>query len=654
MSVQKEHHGVVVDYGNPAVTKGISVFDPEFDSLFAYEGDDLGVRYTPEATKFRLWAPTASEAKVLLYPVWRCTFAEEMDMARDEGGTWTLTLEGDYKGIGYNYKVKIGEQWNEGVDPYATAVGINGERGAIVDMEATNPERWTEDRPPLASPVDAVIYELHLRDLSIHPKSGISHRGKYLGLAEEGTRGPKQIPTGLDHIRSLGVTHVQLMPIYDFATESVDEAKSDVPQYNWGYDPKNYNVPEGSYATDPYEPAVRIKELKQLVQTLHDKGLRVIMDVVYNHVYDWYLVNFTKLVPGYYLRYRDDGTLSDGSFCGNELASERKMARKFIVDSVLHWVKEYHIDGFRFDLMGLMDIETMNEIRRRLDEIDPGIIMIGEGWNMSDTTLPAEKRANQANAAKLPGIGQFNDGLRDAVKGSIFNHENKGFISGATGFEQDIRKGVAGGIRYSDRLRQYAEEPVQTVNYAECHDNHTMWDKLVLSTPGIGDDMRKSMHRLGTAIVLTSQGIPLLHAGQEFMRTKNGVENSYKSPDEVNWLDWERCAAHPCEVDYVRRVIRLRKEHPAFRLRTAEQIKTHLVFEEAPAGCVAYTLRDHAGGDPSKHLYVLYHARAEETILPLPTLGEWSAVMGGEHIRSLNPDRLTAGGIGLIVLEVKQ
>ncbi|MWV44633.1 type I pullulanase [Paenibacillus sp. HJL G12] len=651
MAVQKEHD-VVVDYGDPATTNGISVFDADFDFFYAYDGDDLGVRYTPEETKFRVWAPTATEVKVLLYPVWACTFAEEMEMVRDTQGTWVLRIEGDYKGIGYKYKVKIGEQWNEAVDPYAVAVGINGDRGAIVDLSATDPSHWIPDKPLLASPVDAVIYELHLRDLSIHPSSGISHPGKYLGLAEEGTKGPKNISTGLDHIRSLGVTHVQLLPVYDYSTESVDESRLDIPQYNWGYDPKNYNVPEGSYATDPYEPSVRITEMKQMIQTLHDKGLRVIMDVVYNHVYDWYLINFTKLVPGYYLRYTSDGALSDGSFCGNEFASERKMARKFIVDSVLHWVKEYHIDGFRFDLMGLTDIETMNEIRRRLDEIDPSIITIGEGWNMS-TTLPAEERAIQGNAHLLPGIGQFNDGFRDAVKGSIFIHEHKGFISGASGYENDIRKGVAGGIEYNGKLRQFASEPVQSVNYAECHDNHTMWDKLVLSTEGCTEEERRRMHRLGSAMILTSQGIPFIHAGQEFMRTKSGVENSYRSPDEINWMDWERSAAHWSDVNYMKQLIRFRKEHAGFRLRTAALIREHLVFEEAPAGCVAYTLREHAGGDSAKHLYVLYHARSEETQLKLPALGAWILLFGEEQVQMLNPEGITVSGIGTVVLAVE-
>lgn len=635
MSVQKEYHGTI-DYGDLTVTDGISVFDPAFDERFVYDGDDLGVGYSPERTRFRLWAPTASEAKVVLYDTWDGTAVNELPMQRDVKGTWTLTVEEDCRGLFYTYRVKVGQSWNEAVDPYAKAVGVNGEKAAILDLRSTDPQGWGQDvKPSLASPVDAVIYELHLRDLSIHPHSGIRQKSKFLGLTEEGTRGPEGIPTGLDHIAGLGVTHVQLLPVFDYSRESVDESRLDEPHYNWGYDPQNYNVPEGSYATDPYDPAKRITELKQLVQTLHARGLRVIMDVVYNHVYDGYLIHFTKLVPGYYLRYKADGTLSDGAFCGNECASERPMMSKYIVESILHWVREYHIDGFRFDLLGLIDIETMNEIRRRLDEIDPSILMIGEGW-MMETVLPKERRANQENAGKLPGIGMFNDGMRDAVKGDIFIYDRKGFISAGEGFEDGVKRGVAGGIDYDGaELKQFAVEPIQSVNFVECHDNHTLWDKIELSTPDASDDERRAMHRLASAIVLTSQGIPFLHAGQEFMRTKGGVENSYKSPIETNWLDWERCAAHQDDVSYLRSLIALRQAHPAFRLRTADEIRAHLRFEAAPPHAVAYTLRDHAGGDPDRHLYVLYNATPGALSLELPALGPWEVRFGGEHVLAL-------------------
>ncbi|MEF2966389.1 type I pullulanase [Paenibacillus sp. M1] len=652
MSVQKEID-IIMDYGDPAVTGGVSVFDKAFDDKFYYSGDDLGAVYAPDKTVFRLWAPTASEAKVVFYASWNSQPLEERTMVRAAHGTWLLEAPGDYHGIYYTYKVKVGADWNEAADPYAKAVGVNGDRAVVLDLGRTDPERWTGEKPPLASPVDAVIYELHIRDLSIHPDSGVIHQGKFLGLAESGTRGPGGIPTGLDYIAGLGVTHVQLLPIYDYSTQSVDETKLDRPHYNWGYDPKNYNVPEGSYATDPYNPVSRITELKRCIQALHDRGMRVIMDVVYNHVYDGYLVNFTKLVPGYYLRYNPDGTFSNGSFCGNECASERPMMSKFIVDSVLHWVREYHIDGFRFDLMGLLDVDTMKEIRRRLDDIDPSILMIGEGWNM-DTVLPNERRAHQGNARQMPGIAHFNDGIRDAVKGDTFIFGSKGFVSRGSGLEDGVKRGVVGGIRYGGTIEQFAEEPTQNVNYVECHDNHTLWDKLALSSGGETEEERRRMHRLGSAIVLTGQGIAFIHAGQEFMRTKNGVENSYKSSVEINRLDWERCAARQNDVLYMASLIKLRKSHPAFRLRTAQEIREHLYFESAPDHAIAYTLRNHAGGDPDLHLYVLYNANPEPVTLNLPDLGAWEVHYGSEFVRKLNGTSLEVHGLGMVVLNITE
>ncbi|RCX18165.1 type I pullulanase [Fontibacillus phaseoli] len=650
MSVQKEID-VIMDYGDPAVTGGVSVFDVAFDEKFYYSGDDLGAVYTPEKTMFRLWAPTASEAKVVFYSSWDSLPMHERAMTRDVQGTWVLETAGDYHGVYYTYRVKVGASWNEAADPYAKAVGVNGDRAVVLDLRRTDPERWDEAMPPFPSPLDAVIYELHVRDLSIHPGSGIKHKGKYLGLAESGTRGPGGIPTGLDHIAGLGITHVQLQPIYDYSTESVDETKLDQPHFNWGYDPKNYNVPEGSYAADPYEPASRITELKQCIRSLHNRGLRVIMDVVYNHVYDGYLVNFTKLVPGYYLRYNPDGTFSNGSFCGNECASERPMMRKFIVESVLHWLREYHIDGFRFDLMGLIDVDTMNEIRRRIDEIDPSILMIGEGWNMA-TVLPDERRAHQGNAWRMPNIAHFNDGIRDTVKGDTFIFGSKGFVSQGGGLEDGVKRGIVGGIRYGGAIEQFADEPVQNVNYVECHDNHTLWDKLDISSANEPEEQRNRMHRLASAMILTSQGIPFIHAGQEFMRSKNGVENSYKSAVEINWLDWERCAGRQNDVLYMASLIKLRKSHPAFRLRTAQEIREHLYFEPAPGHAVAYTLRNHAGGDADRHLYVLYNANADPVSLELPDLGAWQVHYGNEFVQSFRNNKLEVHGIGMVVLNI--
>lgn len=651
MSVQKEMKEPI-HYGDPAATGGISVFDQEFDKLFSYDGLDLGLSYTSLQSAFCLWAPTAFEAEVVLYESWQAAEGEHLPMTSDVRGTWRLNVAGDLDGKFYTYRVRIGEQWNEAADPYARAVGVNGDRSAILDLRKTDPERWTAEKPPLADPVDAVIYELHLRDLSVHPASGIAHKGQYLGLAEAGTRGPGGILTGLDHIADLGVTHVQLLPVYDYATESVDETRLSQPHYNWGYDPKNFNAPEGSYATDPYVPAVRIRELKTMIQALHDRGLRVIMDVVYNHVYDGFRVNFTKLVPGYYLRYKRDGSLSNGSGCGNDVASERLMMSRFIVESVLYWAEEYHIDGFRFDLMGLLDIKTMREIRSRLDEIDPSLMTIGEGW-MMDTELAPELLASQSNADVLPGIGHFNDGFRDAVKGNIFRYEEPGFIGGKGGLELALKTGITGGVVYGQSTGQFADEPQQCVNFVECHDNHTLWDKIVLSSEGADDTHRAAMHRLASAMLLTSQGIPFLHAGQEFMRTKDGVENSYKSPVEINRMDWERCAAHTADVAYMKRLIALRKAHPAFRLRTAEEIRVVLMFEQAPAGAIAYTLRGHAGGDPAEHLYVLYNANPDGAALGLPDLGDWTLLFGDELMPELAGGKLTVKGLGMVVLAVQ-
>lgn len=648
MSVQKESNAVI-HYGDPAVTGGVSVFDKEFDKLFYYDGTDLGLTYQAQESKFRLWAPTASEAYVLLYPDWQTSEARRFPMTRDVKGTWLLKIEENLHGMFYTYQVLIGDQWNEAVDPYAAAVGVNGDRAYIVDMAQTDPERWTDEKPPFQSPLDAVIYELHVRDYTIHPNSGVEFKGKFKGLTETGTRGPGGIRTGLDHIVELGATHVELLPIYDFATESVDETRLHEPQYNWGYDPKNYNAPEGSYATDPYVPEVRIRELKELIQTFHDQGLRVIMDVVYNHVYDGYLVNFTKLVPGYYLRYTKDGKFSNGSGCGNDTASERPMMRKFIVESVLHWVKEYRVDGFRFDLMGLLDVQTMNDIRARLDEIDPTIMTIGEGWVMN-TELDEKKRANQQQAALMPRIAHFNDGFRDAVKGDIFHFDYKGFVSGGVGYQSKVKQGIVGGIPYSQDIKAFASEPDQCVNYVECHDNHTLWDKIMLSTDGESDAVRRDMHRLSSAMILTSQGIPFLHAGQEYYRSKNGVENSYNASDEVNRLDWGMASEHQDGVKYIQRLVQLRRNHPAFRMRDAASIRKHLHFEPCPEHAVAFTLRDHAGGDPAEHIYVLYYAGRKPSSLTIPELGDWNVLFGEEHVKGLSRDSLVVEGIGAVVL----
>ncbi|PEU28302.1 type I pullulanase [Bacillus wiedmannii] len=603
----------------------------EFDHSFYYGGNDLGNIYTPQHTKFRVWAPTASEAKLVTYKKWNDKIGTEINMQQSEKGTWKAELTGNQKGLFYTYKVKIGDKWTEAVDPYVRAASVNGDKGVVVDLEETTPEKWkTNKKPKFKNPEDAIIYELHVRDLSIQPESGIKLKGKYLGVTEKGTRGPKDVKTGLDHMKDLGVTHVQLLPIFDYA--SVNEENLNEPQYNWGYDPKNFNVPEGSYSTNPYEPTVRITELKQMIQTLHDNNLRVVMDVVYNHMYNAAESNFHKLVPGYYYRYNEDGTFANGTGVGNDTASERKMMRKFMVDSVTYWAKEYNLDGFRFDLMGIHDYETMNEIRKAVNQIDPSIILHGEGWDLN-TPLAAELKANQKNAEKMKGIAHFNDNIRDGLKGSVFEEKENGFVNGKENMEDRIKKGITAGIDYDTNSSTY-KDPEQVLTYVEAHDNHTLWDKFELTNPGDSEEVRKQMHKLSSSILLTSQGIPFLHAGQEFMRTKYGDHNSYKSPDSINQMDWLRRAAFNNEVDYMKGLIELRKKYTAFRMTSAEQIKKYITFIDVPKNVVAYTIDEKGSGNKSEYFMVTHNANREDIDITLPSKGPWKVLVDGKQAGS--------------------
>ncbi|WP_088229308.1 type I pullulanase [Bacillus cereus] len=600
----------------------------EFDNLFYYGGNDLGNVYTPQYTKFRVWAPTASEAKLVTYKKWNDKIGTEINMQQGEKGTWKAELKGNQKGLFYTYKVKIGDKWTEAVDPYVRAASVNGDKGAVVDLEETNPKKWKANKKPkFKNPEDAIIYELHVRDLSIQPESGIKQKGKYLGVAEKGTRGPEGLKTGLDHMKDLGVTHVQLLPIFDYA--SVNEENLNEPQYNWGYDPKNFNVPEGSYSTNPYEPTVRITELKQMIQTLHENNLRVVMDVVYNHMYSATESNFHKLVPGYYYRYNEDGTFANGTGVGNDTASERKMMRKFMVDSVAYWAKEYNLDGFRFDLMGIHDYETMNEIRKAVNQIDPSIILHGEGWDLN-TPLAAELKANQKNAEKMKGIAHFNDNIRDGLKGSVFEEKENGFVNGKENMEDRIKKGITAGIDYDTSSSTY-QDPEQVLTYVEAHDNHTLWDKLELTNPGDSEEVRKQMHKLSSSILLTSQGIPFLHAGQEFMRTKYGDHNSYKSPDSINQMDWLRRASFNNEVDYMKGLIELRKKYAAFRMTSAEQIKKQVSFIDAPKNVVAYSMDGKGNGNKNEYFMVAHNANRESVEIALPSKGPWKVLVDGKQ-----------------------
>lgn len=589
---------------------------PDYSKYPVYTGTDLGINYSPQRSIFKIWAPTAEAAELKLYHAGSGNnTVGSFPMVKAGKGVWEVTVYTDQQNKFYTFKVKINGKWSDEVtDPYVKAVGVNGKRGAVVDMKTTNPAGWEKDRSPeLRNPVDAVIYELHVRDASINKNSGIKHKGKFLGLTETGTKNAAGQATGLDHIRALGVTHVHLLPSFDY--NSVDENDPDA-RYNWGYDPLHYNVPEGSYSTNPYDGAVRIKEFKQLIQSFHQQGIGVIMDVVYNHTALTETSNFNQLVPGYYYRQDKAGKFSNATACGNETASERPMFRKFMLESLLYWVKEYHVDGFRFDLMGVHDIETMNLISRELHKVKPGILLYGEGWTAGASPLPDSLRALKANAAKLDRIAVFSDDIRDGIKGSVFDHADKGFASGKPGMEQSIKFGITASCKHPQvdyskvnySKAPWAASPAQTVSYCECHDNHVLFDKLAISAKEASTEQREQMQRLALSIVLTSQGISFLHAGTEFLRTKNGVENSYESPDSINALDWNLLTRNQEMNAYLQLLIKLRKEHPAFRLQTAAQIASLISFKEyLPGGGISYEINAAGAGDSWKKILVCFN-----------------------------------------------
>lgn len=619
-------------YGSASVTLGKVLGSATFDALYTYTGDDLGNTYTPTATRFRLWAPTASAAMLVVYPTPDKSLPTEVPMSKDLKGTWVATLAGDRHGTIYTYRVRLGGEWNEAVDPYVRAATLNGGRGVVVDLSRTNPAKWTDERPAFTgNATDAVIYELHVRDLSMDADSGISagHRGKFLALTEHGTKTPDgKTATGVDAIRELGVTHLQLLPVYDYKT--VDESRND--QFNWGYDPLNYNVPEGSYATDPSSPTNRITELKTTVQSLHDDGLRVVMDVVYNHVFEAGASSFQALVPGYYFRFNADGSYGNATGVGNEVASERPMVRKFIVESVRYWASQYHLDGFRFDLMGTMDVTTMQQIRAALDGIDPSIIVLGEGWQMGNL-LPDSEKANQPNATKLPRIAQFNDGLRDGIKGSVFGTDAVGYVQGLLSSKTAVQAGIVGNTKYASGIGGSwgAIEPGQSVAYVEAHDNLTLRDKVDATMGSLPAATRARVIRLASSIALLAQGMPFMQAGQEFLRSKGGDDNSYKSPDSVNSLKWSQRSANLTTVRYFTGLLALRKAHPVFRMTTAAAIKANLKFLAAPAGVIGYTLNGAAVGDSWKQTVVAHNPNAGSVRITLPMKANWQVVVSGSN-----------------------
>ncbi len=570
------------------------------------------VNYSPEKTQFALFAP--NDAKRVTLRIYEEGLGgkavKTVKMKRTADEQWTTTVRGDLMGKFYTFDAGLGEC--PGV--FAKAVGVNGKRGAIISLPATDPEGWSSDtRPVTKSPADLVIYEMHHRDFSI-ARSDARYRGKFLALTE---------PWAISHLKELGVNAVHILPSYDYG--SIDETRLSDNKYNWGYDPVNYNVPEGGYSTDPYRPDVRIREFKQMVKALHDAGIRVILDVVYNHTYDIEHSNFQRTYPDYFYRLTDHKQYSNGSGCGNETASDRPMMRKFMLESVKYWINEYHIDGFRFDLMGVHDIETMNQIRQMVDQIDPTIFIYGEGWSAGTCAYPQEKLAMKAHIPQMPGIAAFSDELRDALRGPFSDDTMAGWL-GRQNETESIKYGIAGAITHPQvdmskvnyAKEPWALEPTQMISYVSCHDDMCLVDRLKASIPGITTEELIRLDLLAQTAVFTSQGVPFMLSGEELLRDKKGVHNSFESPDEINHLDWSNKAKYPQVFDYYKSLIALRQHHPAFRLGNADLVRKHLEFLDMPEGLIAYRLKNYAGRDDWRDIIVILNASKSDQEVTIP------------------------------------
>lgn len=641
---------------------------------FYYEGRDLGAAYTPCESVFKLWAPTAAKVSLLLYEdagtyntdglvTEHSDIRNIVPMRRVSCGVWSAAVRGDLAGQCYMYKVEFADGASHiAVDPYSKAVTANGQRSVVMNLAASNPARWlTREKTQLKQPTDAVIYELHVRDFSVDESAGLMHKGKFKAFTELGATTSDGLKSGIGHLKELGITHVQLLPCSDYATVnelSAGAGEGGSSEYNWGYDPQNYNVPEGSYSLNPCAPASRVREFKELIQALHDQGISVVLDVVYNHTYSTDDGPFDKIVPGYYYRTTDTGRYTNATGVGNELASERPMVRKYILDSVRYWAEEFQLDGFRFDLMGLIDIDTMAEVTRMLHEINPEILIYGEPWDMGGTTLLQEKKTLKGSQ-RHRGFGVFNDNFRIAIKGDS-DGVHRGFATGEPGREGDIAAGVKGSID------TFTHSPAESINYVTAHDNFILWDKVIAARgllremgmlemqdgalrsggsiedavnqaepyKGVGEGadvlLDESVRRtlLANAIVLTSQGIPMLHAGDEMLRTKFGDHNSYKSPDVINKIRWRNKQKFRYVFDYYKGLIRLRKDHPAFRMSTREAVNEHLQIWRAEGNVVSFQIANHACGDTWNCIVVIYNANSEacEVNLP-PNRGRWHVVV---------------------------
>lgn len=597
------------------------------------------VSYSPKQTTFKLNAPKKPTLRI--YEEGRGGKVEKkIKMKQTSENVWETTISGDLKGKFYTFDIGRGE--TPGV--FAKAVGINGKRGAIVDMQTTNPSGWNSDRRlTLKNPADLIIYEMHHRDFSVDASSGLVNKGKFLALTEQ---------KAIKHLKELGVNAVHILPSYDFA--SIDESNTTTPQYNWGYDPLNYNVPEGSYSFDAEQPTRRILEFKQMVQALHKAGIRVILDVVYNHTFDIEGGNFDRTFPMAYYRYTADGKPSNGSGCGNETASEKPLMRQFILESMKYWATEYHIDGFRVDLMGIHDIETMNLIRKELTAIDPNIFIYGEGWTAGTCAYPTEKLALKAHIKQMPGIAAFSDELRDALRGPFSDDKQAAFLGGIAGFEESIKAGIAGMITHPQvdytkvnyTKEAWANEPTQMISYVSCHDDMCLVDRLKASIPEAAYDMEEviRLNQLAQTAVFTSQGIPFMLSGEEMLRDKKGVHNSFNSSDEINHLDWNNLKKYPQVFAYYKGLIQMRKAHPAFRLGSAELVRKHLEFLPTQDCLVAFRLKNHAGGDKWNNIYVVLNGSTNLQSVNIPK-GKYTIVTNNGVINEAGIGEMEGGEV---------
>lgn len=610
----------------------------EFEKKYTYTGNDLGAFWSEERTVFKVWSPLAESVDVYLYDsgdIRDKDIKKIIQMEKSDNGTWTCSAQGNLDGVFYCYHVIIDGEDRIACDPYAKAVGVNGDRAMVVNLESTNPEGWDNDCKPFAkkSYVDSIIYEMHIRDFSINENAEFKYPGKYLALCESGVKTKSGKKAGLDYLKELGITHVHLLPVADYAT--VDETTCS--GYNWGYDPKNYNVPEGSYSTDAFNGRTRIEEFKKMIYELHKNGIAVVMDVVYNHTFNNEFC-YNNIVPEYFFRVDEKGNYSNGSGCGNDVATERSMVRRFIIDSVAYWAKEYHIDGFRFDLMGLMDVDTMNGVRKAIDDIEPEIMIYGEGWDMA-TELTKENvvLAKQINTNKLENIAMFNDDFRDSIKGKIFYDDETGYVSGNMSSREDLIKGV---IAQPD----WACGPTSIVNFVSCHDNNTLFDKIEIGNAGITFEEKKKQNKLSALIQFTSQGMVLFHSGEELMRTKkdengNFVEDSVRAGDFVNSIKWGDLDKEDYQdvCDYYKGLIKIRKHYSGFRMRTIEEINKKLKFIDEDSKSVIAFCIDNCGNENTDKIVVIYNPDKEPYQLCLPE-GKWTIIA--------DKDKADLNGIG--------